>query len=71
MTNTTAAKIAHANSVALFEIHQLCTQSATVNRNDILANDILAIVDTANRKIIAICDAEIEAREASAPMLAD
>lgn len=66
MTDTTAAQIAHANSRALDEIHQLCTQSSTVKRDD-----ILAIVDTANRKIIAICDAEIEAREAApAPMLA-
>ena len=65
MTDTTVAAIAHANSVALFDIHQLCTQLATVNRAD-----ILAIVDTANRKIIAICDAEIDAREAAdAPML--
>jgi len=66
MTDTTAAGIAHANSRALYDIHELCTQSATVNRDD-----ILAIVDTANRKIIELCDAAAAEREAPpAPMLA-
>lgn len=69
MTNDLAVKISHAFGTALYGI-----QILSVGEDSVRSRDLMTLIDTANKKIIELCDAEIKAikarKDAPDPMLA-